>query len=49
MERRYLSQVLGQYQGDRKSLARRLGVSERTLFRKLKTLHISPETEADPD
>ena len=47
IERRYLTQVLRQYQGDRKSLARKLGISERTLFRKLKSLHIAPESELD--
>ena len=49
MERRYLTRVLHQYQGDRKSLARQLGISERTLFRKLKSLHIVPPAEADLD
>jgi DNA-binding NtrC family response regulator len=34
-ERRYLRRVAAQHDGDRKSLADRLGVSERTLFRKL--------------
>lgn len=34
-ERRYLARVVATYQGDRPTLARRLGVSERTLFRKL--------------
>jgi DNA-binding NtrC family response regulator len=48
MERRYLTQVVRHYRGDRKSLARMLGVSERTLFRKLKSLHIAPESEAGP-
>lgn len=36
-ERRYVRQALEQLDGDRKELARRLGVSERTLYRKLAT------------
>jgi DNA-binding NtrC family response regulator len=38
MERRYLADVLAHWQGDRRELAARLGVSERTLFRKLREL-----------
>jgi two-component system response regulator HydG len=34
-ERRYLARVVATHHGDRPTLARRLGVSERTLFRKL--------------
>ncbi|WP_324781172.1 sigma-54 interaction domain-containing protein [Thiobacillus sedimenti] len=34
-ERRYLQWALAQHGGDRKSLARQLGISERTLYRKL--------------
>lgn len=34
-ERRYLLWALGQHQGERKALARKLGISERTLYRKL--------------
>lgn len=34
-EARYLRQVVDGYSGDRKSLAEKLGISERTLFRKL--------------
>jgi two-component system response regulator HydG len=34
-ERRYVRQSLDQLGGDRKALARRLGISERTLYRKL--------------
>ncbi|MDD5389971.1 MAG: sigma-54-dependent Fis family transcriptional regulator [Gallionellaceae bacterium] len=34
-ERRYVRQALTQLDGDRKELARRLGISERTLYRKL--------------
>ncbi len=37
-ERRYLSWALAAHQGDRPTLARRLGVSDRTLFRKLGSL-----------
>jgi DNA-binding NtrC family response regulator len=38
VERRYLARVLASWRGDRRELARLLGVSERTLFRKLKAL-----------
>ena len=37
-EQRYLRWALRQHRGDRRSLARKLGVSERTLFRKLQRL-----------
>lgn len=37
-ERAYLRRVVSAFQGDRRSLARALGVSERTLFRKLQGL-----------
>ena len=40
IERRYLQQVVHRYHGDNKSLAQQLGVSERTLYRKLKNLQI---------
>jgi two-component system response regulator HydG len=36
VERRYVEKVLALYQGDRQDLARGLGISERTLYRKLK-------------
>jgi len=36
VERRYLRWVSALHQGDRKALAKRLGVSERTLYRKLR-------------
>jgi transcriptional regulator with PAS, ATPase and Fis domain len=36
LERRYLNWAVANHQGDRQSLARRLGIGERTLFRKLK-------------
>lgn len=35
VERRYLHQSLRQFNGDKKALARALGISERTLYRKL--------------
>ena len=38
VERRYLARVLAEHRGDRKELAALLGVSERTLFRKLQSL-----------
>ncbi len=37
-ERRYLAWALENHQGDRPALARRLGVSERTLFRKIREI-----------
>ena len=37
-EHRYLAWALAAHQGDRPALARHLGISERTLFRKLGTL-----------
>jgi DNA-binding NtrC family response regulator len=43
MERRYLRRVLIGFQGDRKSLAAKLGISERTLFRKLRDLSSRPD------
>jgi two-component system, NtrC family, response regulator HydG len=36
LEQRYLARVVAEFPGDRQELARRLGVSERTLYRKLK-------------
>ena len=36
MEQRYLKQVAARFKGDRRELAERLGISERTLYRKLK-------------
>lgn len=38
MERRYLIQVVSKFPGDRDSLADKLGISKRTLFRKLQNL-----------
>lgn len=36
LEQRYLAWAANKFQGDRKSLAERLGISERTLYRKLR-------------
>ena len=38
LEGRYIQKVLAHYHGDRKSLAEKLGISERTLYRKLEAL-----------
>jgi DNA-binding NtrC family response regulator len=38
IERRYLIQVMSKFPGDRDSLAEKLGISRRTLFRKLRDL-----------
>ena len=38
IERRYLMQVMSNFSGDRDKLARTLGISKRTLFRKLQSL-----------
>jgi DNA-binding NtrC family response regulator len=38
VERRYLNKVVRRYRGDRRALAALLGVSQRTLFRKLRAL-----------
>jgi len=38
MEKQYLIQVLASFQGNRKSLAKQLGISERVLYRKLASL-----------
>ncbi|MBU1236507.1 MAG: sigma 54-interacting transcriptional regulator [Gammaproteobacteria bacterium] len=45
-ERDYLAWALKNHSGDRPSLARRLGVSERTLFRKLRELSEQRDTPA---
>jgi DNA-binding NtrC family response regulator len=42
-EREYLAWALRNHDGDRPSLARRLGLSERTLFRKLRELAEKPD------
>jgi hypothetical protein len=41
-EREYLRSVVARFQGSRSELANVLGLSSRTLFRKLKGLHASP-------
>ena len=46
METRYLSWAAATFQGDNASLARRLGVAERTLYRKLRQLRREPEPTA---
>ncbi len=38
LERRYLAAVAARFHGDKRELARRLGISERTLYRKLREL-----------
>ncbi|MDX9767493.1 MAG: sigma 54-interacting transcriptional regulator [Ectothiorhodospiraceae bacterium] len=38
LERRYLMRLVARFQGERRELAERLGVSERTLYRKLEAL-----------
>ena len=45
VERRYLIQVMSRFQGDRDSLADKLGVSKRTLFRKLQNLRASQHSD----
>jgi two-component system, NtrC family, response regulator HydG len=42
LEQRYLSWAARQFQGDRKALAERLGISERTLYRKLRNADTKP-------
>ncbi|MGF1529477.1 MAG: sigma-54 interaction domain-containing protein [Candidatus Competibacterales bacterium] len=42
LERRYLQQVVARYSGDRSSLARELGLSERALYRRLAQLGDTP-------
>jgi two-component system response regulator HydG len=37
LEQRYLQQALARFAGDRRALAKRLGIGERTLYRKLKS------------
>ena len=41
-ERAYLHRAQRLHQGDRRSLAKKLGISERTLFRKLQALKLAP-------
>jgi DNA-binding NtrC family response regulator len=40
MERRYLARIVATHAGDRRALAEKLGISERTLYRKLQQLRI---------
>ena len=42
LEKRYLAWAAEHFQGDRKALAERLGISERTLYRKLRDAESSP-------
>jgi DNA-binding NtrC family response regulator len=46
LESRYLEQVSARFSGERRELARRLGVSERTLYRKLQRLQLGHETDS---
>jgi two-component system, NtrC family, response regulator HydG len=48
MERRYLSWVLRHFTGDRHELAARLGLSERTLYRKIAMLGDSADIDPEP-
>jgi DNA-binding NtrC family response regulator len=47
LEQRYLQQVCARFDGERRELAKRLGISERTLYRKLQRL--PSEQRAGPD
>ncbi len=49
MERRYLNWVRARFPGDKRDLARRLGVSERTLYRKLHDLRESDGSAVAPE
>src|SRR5574340_208846 len=42
LEKRYLAWAAENFQGDRKALAERLGISERTLYRKLSNTGVGP-------
>jgi two-component system, NtrC family, response regulator HydG len=48
VEQRYLARVAAGYPGDREELARKLGISERTLYRKLHQLDRDPESGGAP-
>ena len=48
-EREYLRSVAARFQGSRSELARVLGLSPRTLYRKLQDLHLSPADSAEQD
>ena len=45
IERRYLARVLARHSGDRRELAAQLGISERTLYRKLQQLELVKTAE----
>ena len=42
LEKRYLEWATGHFRGDRKTLAKQLGISERTLYRKLRNAESTP-------
>ena len=42
VERRYLRQVVARFAGDKRQLANKLGVSDRTLYRKIRALSQRP-------
>lgn len=46
VETRYLRQVVAQFEGDNRQLAAQLGISERTLYRKLQQLKPDANREA---
>jgi len=48
LESRYLEQVSARFTGERRELARQLGISERTLYRKLQRLCPTDEAEPEP-
>jgi transcriptional regulator with PAS, ATPase and Fis domain len=41
MEENHIKELLGRYRGNRKRVAEALGISERTIYRKLKRLGIN--------
>jgi DNA-binding NtrC family response regulator len=47
-ERRYLLRVLREYRGERRELAARLGISERTLYRKIEALQGASRCPGEP-
>jgi two-component system, NtrC family, response regulator HydG len=48
VEQRYLARVVAGYPGDREELARKLGISQRTLYRKLQQLDRDPKSGEAP-
>ncbi len=48
VERRYLRRVTARFAGDKRQLAKKLGVSERTLYRKIRALSRGGSPE-DPE